>query len=271
MSEVKRLSPIFQKFLDDYEKEQAATPAAQVPANDNQSPRLPLPEPAGRRGRVVTLSNAINRAAHGLGLPEKRIVFLGLTDLNRGRTSLEEGIHVTRIEAGELVKVFGIDPKNAYSELKAASETLFQREIKFSDGKTKGKFRWVGKVVYHDGEGAASLHWWPDVVAHVSGLTQSFTRYRLKQAADLRSKNSWRLLELLGQFERSGWLEIQLSEFHHVMDATPPQRKNFAHTRQFIIEPAVKELTQKGGWCIEWRAIKTGRKVTALRFDFKRG
>jgi plasmid replication initiation protein len=32
----------------------------------------------------------------------------------------------------------------------------------------------------------------------------------------------------------------------------------------------VKELTEKDGWLIAWTPIKAGRKVTALRFEFKR-
>ena len=37
-----------------------------------------------------------------------------------------------------------------------------------------------------------------------------------------------------------------------------------------IIEPAVKELTEKDGWLIEWTPIKAGRRVKAVRFVFKR-
>jgi plasmid replication initiation protein len=54
------------------------------------------------------------------------------------------------------------------------------------------------------------------------------------------------------------------------MDATEKQRENFANIRRKIIEPAVKELVEKDGWIIQWRPIKAGRKVRALRFDFMR-
>jgi hypothetical protein len=32
----------------------------------------------------------------------------------------------------------------------------------------------------------------------------------------------------------------------------------------------VKELTEKDGWIIQWRPIKAGRKVKAVRFEFMR-
>jgi len=37
-----------------------------------------------------------------------------------------------------------------------------------------------------------------------------------------------------------------------------------------IIEPAVKELIGKDGWLIEWKPVKKGRRVGAVRFTFKR-
>lgn len=37
-----------------------------------------------------------------------------------------------------------------------------------------------------------------------------------------------------------------------------------------MIEPAVKELTQKDGWSITWTPIKAGRRVKAVRFEFGR-
>ena len=46
--------------------------------------------------------------------------------------------------------------------------------------------------------------------------------------------------------------------------------ENFSLLRKWVIEPAVKELTEKDNWLIEWEAIKRGRKVTALRFQFER-
>ena len=47
-------------------------------------------------------------------------------------------------------------------------------------------------------------------------------------------------------------------------------KKNFQLLRKRIIEPAVKELTEKDGWLIEWEAVKSGRRVASLRFRFER-
>jgi len=54
------------------------------------------------------------------------------------------------------------------------------------------------------------------------------------------------------------------------MEASPKQAADFGKVRTKIIEPAVKELVDKDGWLIQWRPIKRGRKVAAVRFEFRR-
>jgi plasmid replication initiation protein len=54
------------------------------------------------------------------------------------------------------------------------------------------------------------------------------------------------------------------------MEATEKQQSDFNNIKRRIIEPAIKELTEKDNWIIKWQPIKSGRKVTALRFDFER-
>ena len=128
--------------------------------------------------------------------------------------------------------------------------------------------RWVGRCQYHEGEGWVQLAWWPDLLPSLVGLRKQFTTYQLQQASALRSMYSWRLLELLMRFKSTGKAEYTIEDFATSMDATEKQRADFGKIRTKIIEPAVKELVEKQGWEIQWRAIKAGRKVKSLRFDF---
>ena len=103
------------------------------------------------------------------------------------------------------------------------------------------------------------------------GLCKDFTKYKLQQATALRSAYSWRLLELLMKFESTGWAQYSIEDFATAMDATDKQRADFAKLRTKIIEPAIKELTQKDGWIIAWEPIRKGsRKVVAIKFTFSR-
>jgi plasmid replication initiation protein len=237
-----------------------------------------LDRPAGERW--VTMSNALTRAGHGLTLAEKRIVASSVSKLDSRRGQPAGEVPRTRITAAEYAETFGVDMDTAYDQLHDAAKQLYKRSITFFEPahKRNGKplpptmvqMRWVGSVKYQKGEGWVELAWWPDLLRHLIGLRMQFTTYQLQQASALRSAYSWKLLELLMRFESTGWAEYTIEDFCASMEATEKQAADFAKVRTKIIEPAVRELTEKDGWLIQWMPIKAGRRVKGLRFTFMR-
>lgn len=237
-----------------------------------------MERPAGER--LVTMSNALTRAGHGLTLAEKRIVMAAVSKLDSAKPLQPGEVPTTRITAIEYADEVGVDMATAYEQLQDAAKQLYNRSITFYEAahrrknqpleSTKITMRWVGQVHYQRGEGWVELYWWPKLLPHLIGLKHQFTSYRLQQASALRSAYSWRLLELLMRFESTGWAEYAIEDFCTAMDATPKQRENFANIRRKIIEPAVQELIEKDGWLIQWHPIKAGRRVACVRFDFHR-
>ena len=226
------------------------------------------------------MSNALTRAGHGLTLAEKRIISMAISKLDSKRVLKPGEVPVTKILAKDYCDAFQVDSDTAYAQLLSSSKQLYSRSITFFEPshRRKGRdlepakviMRWVGSVKYHKGEGWVELHWWPALLSHLTGIKKQFTTYQLKQASALRTASSWRLLELLTRFEANGWAEYDIDDFCVSMGATPKQKADFAAIRRKIIEPAVKELQEKDGWLINWQPVKAGRKVKALRFEFKK-
>ena len=229
--------------------------------------------------RWISMSNALTRAGHGLTLAEKRIVACAVSKLDSRRTLKPGEASDTKITAAEYAETFEVDLNTAYDQLQAAAKALYNRSITFYEpahkrkGKplppTKVQMRWVGSVKYQQGEGWVELHWHHKLLPHLLGLKRQFTSYQLQQASALRSVYSWKLLELLTRFESTGWAEYTIEDFKTSM-GSPPSLGDFAQIRRRIIEPAVRELCEKDGWFIQWWPIKAGRKVKAVRFDFRR-
>lgn len=228
--------------------------------------------PAGKL--QINISNALTTSAQGLTLAEKRVMMFAVGKLDSFKRDGGTPTGVIKLSAHEYAELFDVDADTAYNQLKSAGDSIFNRYIRFFEEGRKGpvevKLRWVSSARYSPGEGWIALRFTPEVAPHLLELNGTFTKYKLAQASALRSIYSWRLLELLSQYASTGWRQIELDEFHHAMEATEKQRENFAAVRRKIIEPAVKELREKDGWLIDWTPIKTGRKVTALRFEFKR-
>lgn len=232
------------------------------------------------RHKWITMDNALLRSGHGLTLAEKRLVSLAASKIDSFRRVNPMNPPRTRITAAEYSKEFDVEMCTAYIQLQDAAKHLYNRSITFFEpahirnGKPikppKHVMRWVGRATYHEHEGWIELSWWHEIIPALFGLKKNFTSYQLKQASALRSIHSWRLLELLMRYESTGWAEYSIEDFAASMEATTKQRENFAAIRRKIIEPAIKELTQKDNWLIEWRPINKGRRVAGLHFKFSR-
>lgn len=219
----------------------------------------------------VVIANIVARSAQSLTLAEKRILMAGIARMGGKNQRV-------RITAAEYAETYDVSIDTAYTQLKSAVENIFERYLQFQvwEGKKEGveRIRWVGGYRYFDKEGFVQFGFTNEIFPYLFELTGQFTKYQLKQAAALRSIHSWRLLELFeqmrDQIDGTGWLTIPLEEFWHAMEAKESHRKNFNNLKTWIIEPAVKELTEKDSWLIEWEARKCGRRVDTLLFKFKR-
>jgi plasmid replication initiation protein len=222
----------------------------------------------------VTMSNALTTAAQRLSLAEKRVMMFAVGKLDTFSPNGAAAGGMVKLTAHEYAELFNLDPDTAYDQLQACAESIIQKQVWWYEeakrGVKKVQINWLGKAEYYKGEGTVSLWFTSHIAPHLLQLKGQFTTYQLAQASALRSVYSWRLLELLSQYAKTGWRQIELEEFHHAMETSITAKGNFKDCRLRVIEPAVKELREKDGWIIEWTPLKTGRKVTALRFEFKR-
>lgn len=220
----------------------------------------------------VTMGNELIKAAHNLSLMEKRVLMLAVSKLD-SRQASEQQNTVIRLTVLDFVKEFDIDQASAYREVKKAVRGVRKRYVRFWEHARNGNMydvdvSWTTKAKYADSEGWIELSLNGDLNPLLFELKSHFTSYKLSRAGALRSLYSWRLFELLMQFKRTGFLKIELEEFHHAMESSSSYRKDFGATRRKIIEPAIKEIRKKDGLKVTWKTIKTGRKVTALEFKF---
>lgn len=238
----------------------------------------------------VNLSNALARAAHGLTLVEKRVLTCCIAEINSKEAYDHTATLLSSLSAKKYAEQFDIHIDNAYQELKQAGDKLLTRQVTFFEyaQQAKGQKRkdiirsnWVQDVRYVPQKGYIEIMWTRKIGAHLKGLHGNFTAYKLKNASALRSIYSWRLLEYFESWKgnktrkptKEGlmWDEISVEDFASMMDATEKQRKDFNNLRRRMIEPAIKDLTEKDGWIVKWNPLKYGgRKISGIRFEFGR-
>lgn len=224
--------------------------------------------------RHITIHNDLVVASQGLKtLAEQRIVKSCAAKIDSVR--LDGNRYKIRLTAKEYAETFGLDMTSAYEQLKKGCELLQERWIHWTEPVHRGalaihKDRWVSGATYVDRQGWVELRFSPEATPYLMVLRGNHTTYLLRQASELRSIYSWRLLELLMQYKDTGWRQMALKEFYQAMDAKPSHTQNFAQARRWIIEVAIKELEEKDGWKIGYKTHAEGRKIVGIRFDFNR-
>ena len=224
----------------------------------------------------VSFSNDITRASHGLSLVEKRIVMLSISKLDSMKPFLCGESPTVTINAREYADWYNVSINTAYEQLILASQQFPERKISFISQKKYNKdeeklipsIRWVKECKYQEGEAWAELVFWHEVVPFLMNLKHNFTTYKLRDVSKFKSVYTWRLFEILTQYKKSKLIKISRAEFCNAMDVIDKVNGNFAYIRSQIIENAIKEIDTEIGWIIKWSAVKTGKKVTGLHFDY---
>ncbi|TDV28717.1 replication initiator protein [Paraburkholderia caballeronis] len=219
------------------------------------------------------LLNDLLGAFHGLKTEaEERIVAACMAKLGSVRS--EQGRSRIKLTAAEYADTFGLDPADAYQQLKTVAQSLLVRVVRREEQTRRGVRvhldHWASGITLHDRDAWVELRFSHEATLYMVALKGDYSAYLLKQAAGLRSIHSWSLLEVFLPLLEVGSREMTIDEFVDAMGVKPVYAASFARLRREVIEPAVKELTEKDGWQIAWQPVKEGRKAVAVQFTFRR-
>jgi plasmid replication initiation protein len=214
---------------------------------------------------IVTKANALIEASYNLTLNEQRIILACAAKLDGRKPMPRDAVFLLGVE--EFVELFGSDPRNAYAEMEEAASKLYERDIRRIDGTTRKRLRWVYMAEYWKGEGKVRLGFSPEIAPYLTMLHKRFTSYRLEEVARLRSAYAIRLFEMLAQFFDTGVLLISVAEFKQRL-ALEDKYDRFSNLKARVIDPAVKDLVAKTSLDVTWKAIKKGKTVDRLQFNF---
>ena len=160
--------------------------------------------------------------------------------------------------------------RNVYRDLSTAVNSLYERDIKLSEPmKMRMRLRWVQSVKFMDGDGYVELRFSDELKPMLGELKKNFVQFRMNEIRSFKSAHSIRLFELLMQFKSTGWYEISPDELRKAFNLEDTKSYQlYSQLKRRVIDPAVKEITAKSIWLIDYEEIKKGRKITKLRFHF---
>ncbi|WP_251862430.1 replication initiation protein [Clostridium sp. Marseille-Q2269] len=216
---------------------------------------------------LVTKSNYfIMNCNYDLSLEEQKII-LTLASMVQPN---DEEFKPYLFKIADFMKLLGIETKTKYTEIPKITKELMKKVFEIQEGNKIIQTAWVSGVIYEKGTGMVTLKFNPDLKPYMLQLKEKFTQYQLANILSMKSKYSPRIYEILkcNKFKKQGYIDIEIEELRKLLKAEKIYTL-YADFKRKIILQAQKELKEKTDISFEFEEIKTGRKVTSIKFLIK--
>lgn len=223
--------------------------------------------------KQIVKSNHVIEASYRLTLNEQRLILLCIQQIKKGQgISPMVGFN---IRATDLVEAFGVNSKNAYSDLKDVSDVLFNRFLTIHQPDSEEpklestRTRWISAIDYIPSEGRVRLYFAPKVIPYISLLESGFTRYNLEYIAPMTSVYGVRFYELFKCWLMGDKIKaksISLDELKSLLDLKGlyPSIKDF---KAYVLDKGLADVNNFTDLKVSYETKRTGRKITDLAFS----
>ncbi len=216
---------------------------------------------------IVKKSNYfIMNSSYDLSLEEQKII-LTLASMVQPE---DEEFKPYKFKIADFIELLGIETQTKYTEIPKITKELMKKVFEIQEGNKLIQTAWLSGAVYEKGTGYVELTFSPYLKPYMLKLNTMFTQYKLANVLSMKSKYSPRVYEFLkcNEFKKQGYIDIEVDELRKLLKSENiyPKYNDF---KRYILERAQKELKKMSDISFEFEEIKTGRKVTSIRFYIK--
>ena len=223
----------------------------------------------------VVKDNVLIQASYTLDTVEQRLILLAITEARQTGRGITEN-SLLEIHASSYINTFNVEKHTAYTVLRDASKSLFDRYVTYHDINPKtGKdrsfhCRWVDKIGYEPQSGIVFLRFTQDIVPLITRLEENFTKYELEQVSRLTSSYAIRLYELLIQWRSTGKTPIfDLALFRQQLGVEVHQYKTMSNFKTYVLDFALNQINSFTDITAKYEQHKKGRSISGFSFTFK--
>jgi plasmid replication initiation protein len=225
--------------------------------------------------KLIVKDNSLMQASYTLDMVEQRLILLAIAEARETGHGITEN-SLLEVHANSYINTFHVEKHTAYTVLKDASKSLFDRYVTYHDVNPKtGKdrsfhCRWVDKIGYEPNSGIVFLRFTQDIVPLITRLEENFTKYELQQVARLTSAYAIRLYELLIQWRSAGKTPIfELQIFRQQLGVEVNQYKTMSNFKTYVLDFALKQVNEWTDITAQYEQHKTGRIISGFSFKFR--
>lgn len=210
-------------------------------------------------------SNKLIEASYSFTVLEQKLIRLLASMIKKDDKDFTE----YKFKATELCKILNIQQKNIYRDLDDITDKLMGRYIKLkNDDSEKFKKRHLIKIADFE-NGILTMKIDEEMKEFYLELNW-YTKYQFKNIMQFKSTYSFRLYELLKQYEKIGNRLITIDDLRFVLDINKKQYSKYANLKQKVISVAVNEINTNTDIYIDFEELKEVRKVISIKFYIKK-
>jgi len=224
---------------------------------------------------IVRKSEALVKARYKLNPLALKFVTTIIANLKRSDEVDKE--YIFRVK--DFAEMMGVSYHDIYTEMEEAVDELLKKplHIKTDDGWIKAN--WISDAEYKEGEGHISFTISKKLRPYLLAVQEKFLKYRIENILRLRSGYVIRLYEILKDWYNkanrydNGKKADKIAEVRWLRETLEiPKSYKYANSsgiKYRIIEKAKKELAEYTDIKFDYEEIKTGRKVTHIKFTIE--
>ncbi len=221
---------------------------------------------------LIVKDNSLINASYNLELIEQRLILLAISQARNTKLGITSDTKI-EINVSDYIDVYNVKGRSVYENIKNACNTLFERKFTYTEKQNKGvriaKSRWISEIAYNDEIATVDLTFSSAIIPLITMLERHFTSYELEQVADLKSKYSVRLYEVVIAWKTKKETPIISVEDLRDRLGLVNEYKTISDFKKWVIELALNEISEKTDIYVTYKQHKKGRKIIGFSFSFK--
>ena len=208
---------------------------------------------------VVKQDHKLINAKYKLNNSEIKFILIAIAQIDKDDDELKE----YEIKVSELEEKF--QTKQNETILKQFAKKLLAKPLEVPTENGWVVLNWFADIEYVRGQAKFKVSISKKLKPYLLNLKERFVKYNLKYILPLTSNYSIRIYQLLKEYEKIGNRTFAVEELQNILKV-PNSLKRYDNFKRKVILIAQKELQEKTDIYFDFEEIKTGRKVTHIKF-----
>lgn len=220
----------------------------------------------------IVKSNAMIESMYKLSAVEQKLILSLCSKIS----SSDNVFNNFEMSVAEFARFMGYDNKECKvnARLKKKCEELAGRTIEINRGTAQRPiwyiFNWFHHIQYEVGKGIITLQFHDDLAPYLLNLQSQYTKYRLGYVMNFKSEYSFRIYELMKEYEKIGERTLPLEELRHYLYIDKDKYNKYSHFKERVIKPAIQEINKYSDININLiNEEKKGKKIVGLIFEIR--